>query len=144
MWNWAESDNVTQFRAALPLSLLPQPCHYSSLRHIHHFPLPSSFYSSLQFHSSLQFYTVQQFYSSLQFTSSTAAATTTSTTTKLPPYRHPTHFAVSEKGTTQPTLLLPHTYYHNYDCSFDNYSSSSHSDPLSVITEDRRKERHRE
>ena len=31
MWNWAESDtNVTQFRAAWPLSLLPQTCQFSS------------------------------------------------------------------------------------------------------------------
>ena len=67
-----------------------------------------------------------------------------SSMTRHPPlpqlqHRNPISYSSSSPSTTspavqylyilhlQPTLLLPHTYYHNYDCSFDNYSSSPSS-----------------
>ena len=56
-----------KFRAALPLAILPQPCHYSSLTTV--LPAPSSYY---QFYSSIVLHlsTVLQSYISLQFYSS--------------------------------------------------------------------------
>ena len=79
-----------------------------------------------------------------------------SSMTRHPPlpqlqHRNPISYSSSSPSTTspavqylyilhlQPTLLLPHTYYHNYDCSFDNYSSSpSISPPHHPIVKHRR------
>ena len=98
-----------KFRAALPLSLLPQPCHYSSLTTV--LPAPASyyqFYSSIVLHLStvLQSYISLQFYSSLQLllvtimnTSSYLIVVTFYSTSIVPtPSRFPT----------------PPTYHHYY------------------------------
>ena len=127
MWNWAESDNVTQFRAALPLSLLPQPCHYSSLTTV--LPAPASyyqFYSSIVLHLStvLQSYISLQFYSSLQFSTvlPAPASTTSSTVNEKEPVTTASaalpstltnHYAVKSTTTTPTTpTYFPFVYVH--------------------------------
>ena len=116
-----------KFRAALPLAILPQPCHYSSLTTV--LPAPSSyyqFYSSIVLHLStvLQSYISLQFYSSLQFSTvlPAPASTTSSTVNEKEPVTTASaalpstltnHYAVKSTTTTPTTpTYFPFVYVH--------------------------------